>query len=201
MAVIRSGASSDELTIDATSKAARSTLYDSQGTELLPPPTGVYCLPFGFRLSAIASGKIWAIRNLGALTVYITRIQMAAAFDGVAAASTVIYNLMRFNLATPTGGTTMTVVKKNNAFPSSVVTSAQFLSSAALTVAGITFEAAFANLCCQHQVNANALLDLTFLEHPSRCFTLAPNEGLAVDLGAASVAGDSLSGIVEWFEI
>lgn len=36
MAIIKSGASSDNLTVDATSKAARVTLYDSGGRELYP---------------------------------------------------------------------------------------------------------------------------------------------------------------------
>lgn len=36
MAVIKSGASTDQLTIDTTSKAARVTLYDSTGRELYP---------------------------------------------------------------------------------------------------------------------------------------------------------------------
>lgn len=37
MAIIKSGASTDQLTVDATSKAARVTLYDSQGREQTPP--------------------------------------------------------------------------------------------------------------------------------------------------------------------
>ena len=37
MALIKSGASSDELTIDPTSKAARTTLYDAAGNPLLFP--------------------------------------------------------------------------------------------------------------------------------------------------------------------
>lgn len=36
MAIIKSGASSDQLTIDATSKAARVTLYDTAGRAVHP---------------------------------------------------------------------------------------------------------------------------------------------------------------------
>lgn len=42
MAVIKSGATSDQLTIDATSKAARVTLYDAAGREVSPQSKVTY---------------------------------------------------------------------------------------------------------------------------------------------------------------
>jgi hypothetical protein len=46
MAVIKSGATTDEMTIDPTSKAARVTLYDSDGNEVVPStPTAVAVTP------------------------------------------------------------------------------------------------------------------------------------------------------------
>lgn len=204
MAILRSGATADELTIDPTSNAARATGYDSAGTELLPPPTGVYMLPFGIRYSAAlaAAGKVWAMRNGSTKTVYITRIQLSASFDGTGAATTVIYQFMRFSTATPTGGNAQTVIKKNSSYPASAIADARLTTGAALlTVTSVVFESPFADLGCQHQIGGNSILDLNFGEHPSRCFVLGANEGLAINLLTATVIGDAMSGVIEWYEL
>jgi len=54
MAVIKSGASTDQWSIDAVSKAGRVTLYDSTGRELLP------ATPLFAKISISASGTIVA---------------------------------------------------------------------------------------------------------------------------------------------
>lgn len=52
MAVIKSGASSDQLTIDPTSKAGRITLYDSTGRELSPQSKLTYAASSTFTPAA-----------------------------------------------------------------------------------------------------------------------------------------------------
>src|SRR3990167_1796754 len=131
MAIIKSGATTDELTVDPTSKAARVTLYDSSGNELQKPPAGGYLLPIRVRqTAATASGTVWSMRALTAgKKVYVRRIVVNCMFDGTAAASTSQYNLLRFRTATPTAGTALTVVKRDTADPTSIVTDARFLDT------------------------------------------------------------------------
>ena len=58
MAVIQSGASSDQLTIDAVSKASRVTDYDSSGRELSVQSKAAFCVTTaGFTPAAAAGAR------------------------------------------------------------------------------------------------------------------------------------------------
>lgn len=204
MAVIKSGATADELTIDPTSKAARITLYDSAGNELHKEPNGSYLLRIpNARLTAAiaANSAIWTVRNGSSRTMRIKRISVSAKFDGTAAATTAQFQLQRFTTATPSGGTALTAVKKRTALGSSTIADARFNYAAALTVTGVVFEEAFFEWGVQRQVSAVSNHDLLAgLETQEALIELAPNEGLAIRLGVVAVIGDALGGYVEWDE-
>jgi hypothetical protein len=204
---IRSGATSDLLTVDATSKAARATLYDSAGNELLVVPAGEYVAGFlNTRISAIiaAGSAIWAMRAGAANRVYIRELTLMCSFDGTAAATTSFFGLVRFTGANPTGGTALTMFKKRTTYGATNVQDARFNAGAALTVAGITFEsttqAAF-GVGCARQVSSTNVLNVGPRDMDRLGgFVLEPNEGLALMCIVATVAGDSVQGHIAWEE-
>ena len=99
MAQIQSGASADLLTVDPTSKAARVTLYDSTGREIMPKATGAYCLGFQVRhtTAAAAAVTVFNMRGPPSLTAYVKRIIGTMGFDGtaLAASGTLRYGFFR----------------------------------------------------------------------------------------------------------
>lgn len=207
MALIQSGATADLLTVDPTSKAARVTLYDNAGNEVLKPPTGAYVLPVSVTQSAAtaANSTVWAMRYVtGSLTAKIRRIRLAVGFNGTAAAATsVAYHLCRFSTATPTGGTAIGVIKKRNSYAGSVVTDARFLDTG-LTVAGVVFETPFAQMSIP--VSVTGVInpwEVDFVDVGDRFdeFALVAGEGLAIRLDVVAVAGQIISGYVEWDEV
>ncbi len=204
MAEIKSGATADKWTIDPTSKAGRVTLYRSDGSEIWPKPNGAYLLPVGFRMTAAlaANSLVWAMRNGSSRTIVIKRVTLLVGFDGTAAASVSIYNLLRFTGANPTGGNALTVVKRDSTDPASTVQdSRESTGGAALTDAGISYESPFARVGCQRQVNANNQLNLIPLNlEREGLFILGSNEGLGIRLVNAAVIGDHILGGVSWDE-
>jgi hypothetical protein len=101
MAIIKSGASSDLLTIDATSKAARVTLNDSQGRELslggkitYAAATGVFTPP----ATPTDMSCLWgsATKTIRVLACYISGLQTATGIN--------LFNLIKRSSAN-SGGT------------------------------------------------------------------------------------------------
>lgn len=209
MAIIQSGASADLWTIDTTSKAGRATLYDSAGFEVRKPGTS-YLLPINLVFdNAMGAGEtVWAMRYVtGALTVKIRRIRLVAGFNGTAAAATsVAWRFKRFDSATPTGGTAITVVKKRTAYAGSVVTDARFDSTGTtgLTVAGLVFGSEWHVISLPASVTNGVVsqtIDLVLPGERFGEFDLASGEGLAIQMDTASIAGNTLTGSVEWDEV
>lgn len=204
---LQSGVDASLATVDPTSKALRVTLYDTLGVEVNKAPIGSYLLPINMgRLTAAiaANSLIWSVRNAvgSGKTVKIRRILSNVAFDGTAAATTALYDWVRFSAATPTGGTAMTVIKKRNSAPASAVTDARFNAAAALGVAGVVFETSFFSIGNQRQVAAGKTADLRFEVSGQDYdnFELAPGEGMGIRLNQVAVIGDSISGGVTWDE-
>lgn len=145
MAVIESGATSDILTIDPTSKAARVTLYDSLGRELIPVPTGEYMSYIETRHTgaAAAGSTIWNFRGPPTSKAYIRKISGAIGFDGTAltTSGTLRYGFyLGTGAASPTGGTARTAIKKSSTFgAATAVDIRNDLTGAGLTTAGITY--------------------------------------------------------------
>jgi hypothetical protein len=204
---IKSGASADHWTIDPISKAGRVTLYDTLGVEVNKAPLGSYMLPINMgRLTAAiaANSLIWSMRNAvgSGKTVKIRRVLSNVAFDGTAAATTALYDWVRYSAATPTGGTPMVVIKKRNTAPPSAITDARFNAGAALSVTSVVFETSAFSIGNQRQVAAGKTADLRFEVSGQDYdnFELAAGEGFGVRLNVASVIGDSISGGVTWDE-
>lgn len=149
MSIIKSGASSDQLSIDPTSKAARATLYDSAGSELrnkktysasgafTPPatPTDLVTI-FGsatktvrvmsFKLGTVntaAGSQLFVLSKRSAVTTSGTAVAATAVpLDSSDAAATATVN---HYTAAPTAGTALgTIVTKKVA--STVVTPTSF---------------------------------------------------------------------------
>lgn len=210
MAIIQSGASSETLTIDSASNAARVTLYNTNGVEVGDSqPIGSYLLPINIRQSTAAGTgvTVWALRNTGTTTLSIRRIVLTMGFDGVAVASTMSrYELIRFYSATPSGGTALTPVKKRTTYPTSGV-DARLLDTG-LTVTGVTFDA-FPFYVISRPTSVTSVVtegELNFMESGQTKFSpfeLAVNEGLAIRLttvAATTIIGVSLTGMIEWDE-
>ncbi len=205
MAILKSGASSDLLTIDPTSNAGRSTLYRPDGSVVLAQPTGAYYLPIpSLPLStAITAGScILAMRNGASKIMRIKRIVLNVGFSGTVAATTSGFQLCRFATAAPTGGTTLSAIKKRTTYGPSTIADARYNFAAALGVTGVAFETQFAEIGCQRQLAARGVLYLIAdLVTNEIVFEIQPSEGLAVKLGVVAVIGDTLGGCIEWEEV
>lgn len=203
MAIIQSGAGTDTLTIDPTSKAARVTLYNSLGEEVGEPALGRYIAPINIvQTAATASGScVWAIRNAATTTkVELTKIRGSLSFAGTAAAGTTIgYSVARFSGATPTGGVVITLIKKLSTNPNSIVADARVLNTG-LTVTGITFEDPFAVAMVAASVTGTDRF-INFEMNENEEFILGSGEGLAIRLAANAIIGLSFTGWAEWHEV
>jgi hypothetical protein len=82
MAIIKSGATSDLLTIDPISKAARATLYDATGREVSPQSKATYAAAATFTPPATPTDIISingsATKNVRVISVYVTTTTTAA---------------------------------------------------------------------------------------------------------------------------
>lgn len=166
-----------------------------------------YMLPIAFRQTAAtaADSTLWAMRNLGVnRAVYIRRLVLNVTFDGVAAASTSQYEVRRFRTATPTGGTALTVVKKNTNDAASAITDARFVDTG-LTVVGVAYDAPSVTVGAPR---AAAAIVQGMYEWPgmssgqgSGAFVLAENDGLCIRNGLVTVIGDAVTGWIEWDEV
>lgn len=201
---IKSGATSDELTIDSTG-AARFTLYDTAGNELNAPVSGSYLANINFRHTAAdaANSTMWTMRNGATKTVYIRTIFLTTAFDGTAAASTLRYSVQRFTTATPTGGSAITIIKKNNSFGASTV--ADIRQGGPLTTTSVVFENDAMTFGMPISVTNGIIWNQVYLDQPNQTyanFELAANEGLAIRVNSAQAAviGWGMYGFVEWHE-
>lgn len=227
MAQIQSGASADLLTIDATSKAARATLYDASGRELRPVSTGSYCLGFQVRHTTAAAAGITVlnVRGPASKTAYIKRIHGIVGFDGTALASsgTLRYGIHRGNGAvnSSAGGSRVapdpSEGKKRGAYPSwSLQEFTYDLNGTGLTTTGITYEAQPMHILHMPVVSTQVAaattsnsqgcyqaFDLNFARHSGldQAIELGSSEHLAIRLlTVAAIIGLTISGSIEWDE-
>jgi len=75
MAIIKSGASTDQLTVDVTSKAARATLYDSAGRELSTQGKQTFMIASTFTPAATPTDLV-IIEGSATKTIRIVRIKI-----------------------------------------------------------------------------------------------------------------------------
>lgn len=203
MAVIKSGASTDELVVDPTSKAARVTLYDKYGNEVNSNKPNKFYLPVTLDVTGnqAANSYIWAMRNGATKKITIEDILLSVGFRGSAAATSQVFELVRFSGANPAGGTAYTlgaaVPKRNSLDADSTIQDARYTGAAALTIGGMSFDpigiaamGTVRSVTSQHREFFFRDIDIV----------LQPNEGLAIRATAATVVGDVILGTVNWVE-
>jgi hypothetical protein len=131
--------------------------------------------------------------------MYIKRVNLYAAFDGTAAATTQRYYLCRFRAATPTGGTLLNQVKMATSMDNGQNNDIRE-ALAGLTVTGVAFDTEWLGFNCQRQVSATQPLEFV-ANNAKDAFIIDVNDGLCIRLGAAAVVGESLVGNIEWGEM
>lgn len=158
-----------------------------------------YSLPVNIRQSAATSAGnvVWTMQNssLSPKIVIIENISLVMSFDAGTplTRASLRYEFVRFNTATPTGGTQITPTMMDSNSPATVVTDARFLDTG-LTTTGIVFENAFSSVGCPASDGSNTIYSRTL---PIK---LAAGEGLAIRLNVASVTGQGLFGEIIWSE-
>lgn len=187
--------------------------FKADGNTALTPKErvskGGYMLPVNLRHAGapIAGTTVWAMRVDPAAgpnrMVRIRRVVLQAAFDGIAAVSTPRYTLQRFDTATPTAGTDLTVVKRDGTAPGSIVTDAR-VAAGGLTTTGVNFFSD-ASIIAVPAVpgavsTATNVWDFPW-EGPFSAVVLRAGLGLAIRLDTAAIAGLSLTGVVDWDEL
>ena len=144
MAVIKSGATSDQLTVDATSKAARVTLYNSDGTY-----NGEKCtyraatlIPF---VPAVTINIPWfLIEGSASKTVTVKRIAVSGATLTAVAYLTV--NVVKFSTAASGGtATSAPMVPMDSTFPAATAAFVKYYT--AIPTAGATIGSIATNRC------------------------------------------------------
>lgn len=221
--VIKSGVSSDQVTVEPTAKAIRVTPYDSSGQELFKHADGNYMVPLEVRhTGAAAANTVWFnLRGPPSKTAYIKRIYGQMCFDGtaLAASGTMRIGFIRgTGAASPTGGATLLAIRKDSTDVASTITEARIvLAGTALTTTGITYDAnPFAVIglpAMSVQVAAPATsgdsgncqpFDLKFCEpyQPvDDCIAIRTNEHLAIrQQTVAAIIGLTINGMIEWSE-
>lgn len=201
MAIIQSGASADNLTVDATSKAARVTLYDSAGNKTNPEYAGSYMTRIEVIPTTLtAATTYFAVRNLGARRVFIRCIELKLGFSGIVAASRSLYEFTRFSAATPTGGTALSALKKDNTMPATTLTDMRF-AAGGLTVSGVVFESPLHLVGHTNQLSTDHAQNINFIgDGETGKFVIGVNEGFAIRANTAVVLGSYLIGSLIWDE-
>jgi hypothetical protein len=108
MAVIKSGASSDNLTVDATSKAARVTMYDARGNLMGSKPTYRACTADTVAAAASATAPFAVIYGSASKTLRVQRIIVSGLTTTTLAIQGV--SLIKYS-SQPTGGTPVTLTQ------------------------------------------------------------------------------------------
>jgi hypothetical protein len=208
MAFIQSGAGADEATVDATSKALRTTLYDSSGNELIKKPTaGSYLANVLIRQSTTTSADaiVWSLFNADASKkCRIRSIRLQVVFDGTTASTTTrAYYLQRTATAAPSSGTTITPSLKRTGDAASVA-DVRFVDTG-LTVGSMT--KVYSPFCkIALPISATGLVQYfpiplyVMAERLISPIELLQNEGIGIFLNENTTAGFGICGTVEWDE-
>lgn len=225
MAVIKSGATTDTLTVDPTSKAARVTLYDVAGVSINPAYT-IYQVAVNVQPTTLSTGTTyWTMRNTasgGGKSVYLrgASLTLSEFFTNTSTVASIaggrsLFDLVRFSAATPTAGTALTVMKRRSADgTASVVTDVRF-APGGLTTTSVSFEASpftylsittqgvgFAPATNNNPSSAswfNQPLDFTGGGEEGRVI-LGPGEGLAIRANGTILANTAILGTIWWDE-
>lgn len=192
---------------------AASTLVTADATaseEVFSNPARAYLMriPMQQTTGVLAANAImWGMHNGNSLTMRIKRITATVSFSGVVGATTSNFQFIRWSAPSGTnltGGTAIAPVRRTSSMLVSTFADARFNVGAALGVAGITFELEpFLEIGVQRQPSPTALINISKeggAQYDS-IVSLAPNEGIAIRVGVATVLGDAIGGGIEWTEV
>lgn len=200
MAEIKSGATADKWTIDPTSKAGRVTLYRSDGTEVYPVYASYLVRIEVIPTTLTAATTYFTMRNLGTKRAFIRKIELKMGFSGTVAASRSLFEIERFSTATPTAGTALTALKKDNTYAASSVTDIRY-APGGLTTTSVVFEAPFHLTGITNQLTVDHSQDMEYVgDGEIGKLVLAVNEGLCIRANTAIVLGAYLIGSITWDE-
>lgn len=197
MALIKSGDSNALLKVETQSLAARVLSVFSDGSPARVKPTGAYSLPLVLFPTIITTGAvIFAMQNTGSKKVKVNRINLTMNFIGTATTTRSVFEFVKFTGTAPTGGVDMPIGKRDSQDPTPSVGIARNIPAGAV-LTGTSFEStALHTLSMPNQIVFNTYHDLQ-LDNP---IVLNPNEGLAIRLNGAIVAGAGLTGGLFWYE-
>lgn len=205
MAIIKSGATSDQLTIDPTSNAARVTLYDSGGSEVYPPDS--HYMVSGATSAVVAASlaantTLASMRNGASKNIHINRLRvaMSVATVGTSALVSGAIGWQRFTTATPTGGTARTVARKRTSYSATTIADVRD-SNAALTVTSVAFTDLFSMInvpIMTAGIQTIWAIDLDEHDH----IVLEANEGICLRTQIVMPATQTwmYSYLIEWYE-
>lgn len=129
MAIIKSGATSDEWTIDATSKAGRVSLYDSAGNDM--SPKNVYSAALTAKTATAAGTGVFAsIAGSSTKTIRVFRITVSGTVATTAVYGDVV--VKKTSTATSSGtAVTLTQVPNDSSDPAGTSAAVNFYSTLA----------------------------------------------------------------------
>lgn len=209
---VKSGATSDILTVDPTSKAARVTLYNTDGSPIIPagdPPTYM-ATTAGMTLATLAANScILSIDNpaLSAKTYYFIRLFLTTSFSGTAAATYVPFSMSR-GTGTSAGGTANKTAAAIGKRDTTVANSTATFRYGPSAVTGMTDDSA-GDLCCGvigHQVGQNAFYEfiptcIRTNEYLRNGLKVVAGTSLTVRNRLISVAGTIVTISAIWMEV
>jgi len=202
---IVSGASTDQWTVDPTSKAGRVTLYDTAGNPIIANYLGRYMHPIVFRATGtpVANVILHKIQNSnGTRTVVINRINLSLFFDGVATDSLMTIEIGKVTgMTLITGDTTAIIKRTSQGAPVSGL-----INSTGLGTGTGTFTK-FAQFSAS-RITPGVGQPLTIVNYDiydqgtlSTEIELANLEGVVIRYGSnGGITGDNAQGFIEWEE-
>jgi hypothetical protein len=198
---IKSGASTDLMTVDPVSKAARVTQYKTDGTLLNTEFIAEYMVSASILTTAALATTVgfFTIRNGATRTMVLKEVSIFSAFCGTAAATALQIGLDRFTAGstTPTGGTAITVFPaENSGMSASTVADCRVcVAGTGLTLTGVTKSGTVAITVVPRSVTG-ASINYVF----DKDVELLPNEGLVLYPYATGVIGDVFAINLYWGE-
>jgi len=209
MSIIKSGASSDQWTIDPTSKAGRITLYDAAGNCLSPTENArASVIVQVTQAGTDAAGTIiWGLKNASAtLTIQVLRLSLQLLFSGTGAATLMAYEALKYTGVTSmTGGSVNTPAILKTSLSQGTAYESRFASTG-LTLTGGT-AGGLIHMITLGRLTPSATVQssgpqhiLDFSELGMGPLELAQNEVLALRLTNTAVSGDAILGSVLFIE-
>lgn len=158
--------------------------------------TGIWLRHSG---SAASGVTVFSMRNATGATknVFITRISLTIAYDEATPLirATMVYNVVRFNTATPTGGIVPPITSADPSNSSSQIDDIRLIASG-LTTTSVVFGDIVSNIAVPAVSGS-----VNNWVHEDIGLKLGPGEGLCIRVGLPGVlTGTSLSGQIIWSE-